>query len=285
MKLVTYILGALLAAVLGAAGFYYVTIARPMTAEYQKMKTGMPEFEKAKTDLRKYREAEKKTTAWVVPAIEAAKKELTVEMDAGTAEVQAVDARVIVNLSEQMLYRDGSVTFSKDSVPMLQKLAALLKNPVLNDREIIVGNMTLSVTAHGKGRKNTPARDARALASERSAALVKYLVEKGGVNQEALVAAAYPAALPDRGFKIKDQKTIIIIQTPAMIDMTGQKPAAAVQPKPASTPTGTAATTPQTLPAKPASTPTKTAAPTPQPLPTKPASAPAGTTAAAPKAN
>jgi len=269
MKLVTYILGALLAAVLGAAGFYYSTIARPMTAEYQKMKTGMPEFEKAKTDLRKYKEAEKKTTAWVAPAIEAAKKELAVEMDAGTAEVQAVDARVIVNLSEQMLYRDGSVTFSKDSVPMLQKLATLLKNPILNDREIIVGNMTLSVTAHGKGRKNTPARDARALASERSTALVKYLVEKGGVNQEALVAAAYPATLPDRGFKIKDQKTIIIIQTPAMIDMTGQKPAAAVQPS------------------KPASAPTGTAVPTPTPLtqPTKPASAPAGTTAATPKTN
>lgn len=250
MKIVTYILGALLAAVLGAVAFYYFTFALPMTAENQKLKAGMPEFEKAKADLKKCKEAEQKTTAWIAPVIELAKKELAVEMNADNAEVQAVDTRVIVNISEQVLYLDRSVTFSHDSVPVLQKLANLLKSPALQDREIIIGNMTLPVAARGKGRKKTPAKDARTLASERSTALVKYLVEKGGINQEALVAAAYPAALPDHGFKIRDQKTIIIIQTPATIDLAGRKPAAAQQPKPASSPTGTAAPTPQPLPTK-----------------------------------
>jgi hypothetical protein len=136
--------------------------------------------------------------------------------------------------------------------------------------------MTLSVAAHGKGRKNTPARDARTLASERSAALVKYLVEKGGVSQEALVAAAYPSELPDRGFTIKDKKTVFIIQTPAMISIPGQKAAVDLQSKPVSTSTGTIAPAPQTPSTNPASAPTGTAAPTPQPLPTK---------QAAPKAN
>ncbi len=253
MKIVTYILGALLAAVLGAAAFYYFTIAAPMTAENQQLKAGMPEFEKAKRDLKKCKEAAKKTTAWVAPVVEAAKKELSVETNAGTAEVQAADTQVIVNISENMLYLDRSVTFSKDSVPLLQKLANLLKNPVLKDREIIIGNMTLPVAARGKGKKKIPAKDARILASERSTALVKYLVEKGGINQESLVAAAYPAALPDRGFKIRDQKTIIIIQAPATIDLAVQNPVAVQQPTPASAPTGTAA------------------APAPQPLPTKPA--------------
>ena len=250
MKIVTYILGALLAAVLGAAAFYYFTTALPMTAENQKLKSGMPEFEKAKTDLKKCKDAEQKATAWVAPVVETAKRELAVEMNAGTAEVQSVDARVIVNISEQMLYLPGSITFSKDSVPMLQKIGNLLRNPVLKDREIIMGNMTLPVEARGKGKKRTPAKDARTLASERSAALVKYLVEKGGINQDLLVAAAYPAALPDRGFKIRDQKTIIIIQTPATINMAGQKPAVVQQPKPASAPTGTAAPAPQPLPTK-----------------------------------
>ncbi len=256
MKIVTYILGALLAAVVGAAAFYYFTVVVHMTAENQQLKAGMPAFEKAKADLRKCREAEKKTTAWIAPVIETVTKELSVEVNAGTAEVQAADTRVIVNISEQMLYLDRSVTFSRDSVPVLQKLAALLKNPALKDREIVVGNMTLPVAARGKGRKKTPAKDARILASERSTALVKYLVEKGGINQESLVAAAYPAALPDRGFKIRDQKTIIIIQTPAMIDMAGRKPAAAVQqPQPASVPTGTAAPAPQPLPTSSVKTP------------------------------
>lgn len=252
MKIATYILGALLAAVLGAAAFYYFTIAEPMTAEIQRLKAGLPGFEKAKTDLKKCREAEKIKTAWVAPAVEAAKKELAVEMNAGTAEVQAADTHVIVNISEHVLYLDRSVTFSRDSVPVLQKIAALLKNPALKDREIIVGNMTLPVAARGKGRKKTPAKDARTLASERSAALVKYLVEKGGINQESLVAAAYPAAMPDRGFKIRDQKTIITIQTPAAIDLSGQKPAAVQQPKPASASTGTASVMPAAIPTTPA---------------------------------
>ena len=248
MKIATYILGALLAAVLGAAAFYYFTTALPMTAENQRLKAAIPELEKAKSDIRKLRETEQKTTAWMAPVIETAKKELSIEMNAGKAEVQSADTRVIVNISEQMLYLPGSVTFSKDSIPLLQKLANMLKNPALKDREIIVSNMTLRVEARGKGRKKTPAKDARTLASERSMALVKYLVDRSGVSPESLVAAAYPAALPERGFKIKDQKTIIVIQTPAMIDMTGQKPAAAQQSQPASALTGTAAPAPQPLP-------------------------------------
>jgi hypothetical protein len=251
MKIVTYILGALLAAVLGAAAFYYFTTALPMTVENRKLKSGMPEFEKAKTELKKCKEAEQKATAWVAPVMDTAKREFVAEMNAGTAEVQSADTRVIVNISEKMLYIDGSVTFSKDSVAMLQKIGNLLRNPVLKDREIIIGNMTLPVEARGKGKKKIPAKDARTLAAERSMALVKYLVEKGGINQESLVAAAYPAALPDHGFKIKDRKTVVIIQAPAMIDLAGQKPAAVQQSKPASAPTGTATPAPQPLPTKP----------------------------------
>jgi outer membrane protein OmpA-like peptidoglycan-associated protein len=254
MKIVTYILGALLAAVLGAAAFYYFTTAQPMTVENQKLKTGMQELDKAKTDLKKCKEAEQKATAWVAPVVETARREFAVELNAGKAEVQAVDTRVIVNISEQLLYLPDSITFSKDSVPMLQKIGNLLRNPTLKDREILVGNMTLSVVARGKGKKKVPAKDARILASERSTALVKYLVEKGGISQESLIAAAYPAELPDRGFAINGRKTVIIIQAPAAIDMAGRKPAAVQQLKPASAPSGTVA--PQPLPTKPAATKT-----------------------------
>ncbi len=247
MKIVTYILGALLAAVLGVAAFYYFTTAQPMTAENQKLKTGIQELEKAKADLKKCREAEQKATAWVAPVVDIAKREFAVELNSGKAEVQTADARVIVNISEQLLYLPGSITFSKDSVPMLQKIGNLLRNPILKDREVLVGNMTMPVEARGKGKKKSPAKDARTLASERSAALVKYLVEKGDINQELLIAAAFPATLPDRGFTIKDRKTVIIIQAPTAINIPGQKPVAVQQLKPASAPTVTA--TPQPLPA------------------------------------
>jgi hypothetical protein len=100
--------------------------------------------------------------------------------------------------------------------------------------------MTVNAPAQGKGRKRVPAKDARTLAAGRSMELVKYL-EKNAVIAESLVAAAYPAKLPERGFRIKDQKTVIIISLPAAAAADAAKQEAKSAPAAKSTPTVTAA--------------------------------------------
>ena len=120
---------------------------------------------------------------------------------------------MIVNIAEDALFMPGSYTFSKDSQPLLRLLDSLLRDEKVKGKMITIGNTTQSVPAHGKGRKKIPAKDARTLAADRSAALVKYL-EKSGVSQDALVAAAYSSKQPEIGFKLKDHKTVIIIENP-----------------------------------------------------------------------
>jgi hypothetical protein len=238
MKIVTYILIGLLVVTLGGGAYFYLYMHKPMAGEYEKMKQGQPEFDKARKELSKFKTKEQQETGWIGPAVEALKKGLANEISTGKAEVVAAGSRVVVNIDEGVLYTPRSVTFAKSSPPSLASLAALLKE--FKDKEIVIGNMTQSAPAQGKSRKRVPAKDARTLAAGRSMELVKYL-EKNGVVAETLVAAAYPSKLPERGFKIKEQKTVIIISAPASAAAEAAKQETKPAPVVKSTTTVTAA--------------------------------------------
>ncbi len=246
MKIVTYLLGALLAAALGAAALFYFSTFQPMSADYSRLKAGMPEMDRAKSELKKYKERDARETqsvAWVNPTVEFLSNGLADEIKAGKAEVVSAGNTVVINITEDALYTPQSKTFAKDTQTRL-KLASLLKKEELKKKDIIIGNITEAVAARGKGRKKTPPKDALTLAAERSIELVKSLV-KDGVSQGSLAALAYSPQLPDRGFKIKSRKTMIIIGTcpapPASPEKTAAQPAAGAQ-KPQ----------PKTIPIKPA---------------------------------
>ncbi len=253
MKIVTYLLGALLAAALGAAALFYFTVFQPMSVDYERLKAGMPELDRAKTEMKKYKEKEAQQageTAWLAPAVMALNADLANEIKDGKAEVVSAGNAVVINIAEDALYTPESKTFAKDTQTRL-KLGGLLKRDELKGKDIYVGNAAEAVAARGKGRKKVPAKDALTLASERSVELVKYLV-RDGVTQESLAALAYSSKLPDRGFKIKNRKTMIIIgvcpapAAPAAAPAAQQKPGAqpaAGAPRPA---------LPKTIPIKPA---------------------------------
>jgi len=239
MKIVTYILIILLLVTLGGGAYFYRYMHEPMAVEYAKLQAGQPEFDKARKELNKLKEREKQETGWTDAAKQALMKGLANEIAAFRAEVVVAGNRIIVNIAEGVLYTPQSVTFARDSKPSLDNLAALLKE--FKDKEIVVGNMTRSAPAQGKGRKKVPARDARTLASGRSLELVKFL-EKNGVPAEALVAASYPAKVLERGFKIKEQKTMIVITAPAPAPASPEAAAPKQEAKtaPATQPTATA---------------------------------------------
>jgi len=213
MKIATSVLAALLLVTLGAAAVFYLKTHQPMAAEYEKMKSGMNELDKAKTELKKYREKESRETAWLNPAIDILSAGLSDEIKAGKAEVLSSGNIVVVNIAEDALYMPGSHAFLKESQQLLRKLDSLLRDDKLKGKQITIGNTTQPVPAQGKGRKKIPARDARTLAADRSAALIQYL-EKSGVNRDALIAAAYSSNQPEIGFRLKAQKTVIIMENP-----------------------------------------------------------------------
>jgi hypothetical protein len=256
MKIVTYLLAALLCASLGAAAIFYFFTFQPMAADYARMKAGIPELDKAKTELKRYKEKEKQDSAWIAPLVETFSNGLNDEIKAGKAEVVSAGNSIIVNIAEDALYTPGSKTFSKDTQTLL-KLASLLKKEGLRGKDIFIGNATEAVAAHGKGRKRIPPKDALTLASERSEELVKYL-ERYGAPQDSLAALAYSSKLPDRGFKIKNKKTIVMISPVPAInthDAAAAQPESvpAPQSKPASPAQGgVPKTAPKTIPIKPA---------------------------------
>ncbi len=240
MKVVTYIVVVLLIAALAGGAYFFYFLHKPMALEYEKLRAGQPEFDKARRELAMCKEREKTESAesaWTGPAAELLRRGFNKEITEGKAEVAVSGNRVIVNLAETVLYTPKSVTFAKDSQPSLAMLAALLKD--IRDKDISVGVATVPVPAQGKGRKRVPAKDARTLAAGRTLELVKYLV-KNGVADDALIAAAYPSRMRDRGFKLKGDKVVIIISAP----VTAGAPAAGAakpEPKPAATPSTPAA--------------------------------------------
>jgi outer membrane protein OmpA-like peptidoglycan-associated protein len=240
MKIVTTILIVLLVITLGGGAYFYLVAYKPMALEYDKLRAGQPEFEKARTELKMYKAREKQETAWIGSAMETLKRGLGNEIAAGKAEVVAAGSRVIINIAEGVLYTPMSVTFARDSQQALATIANLLKD--MKDKEIVVGNATQSAPAQGKGRKRIPAKDARTLAAGRSVELAKYL-EKNGVPAEALTAAAYPSKQPDRGFKIKENKTIIVITASAAAAQEPSAPRQETKPAPATKTTVTTAPT------------------------------------------
>lgn len=241
MKLVRILVALLFLAVLGVGAYFYLKIYQPMYEDYNRMKLGMPELDRAKTELKKYKEREQ----WAPRTAESIAAGLKEEIDAGNAEVFAAGDRIIINIKEDVLYTPDSITFSKDGVQTREKLASLLKDlKDIKGKEIYAGNSTHPIAARRKGRHRIPARSAIDVASGRSAALVKFLEGKG-VPPESLIAAAYPSQMPERGFKIKTDKTVIEIALPPV----PSQPAA--KPKPAAPPAGTGQERPKPIPIQP----------------------------------
>jgi hypothetical protein len=246
MKIVTYVLIVVLVAALGAAAFFYFNTFKPIAAEYEKMKAGMHELDRAKAELKRYKDRESRETAWLKPAADVLGAGLADEIRAGKAEVLVADHGVVVNFAEDTLFMPGSHTFTRESQKLLVKLELLLRSAELRGRQISIGNTTEAVPARGKGRKKIPAKDARTLAAERSAELVKYL-EKKGMDQNTLIAAAYSSKPAEIGPALKTRKTVIIISSAPAVQ--AGPPAAA----PASKPSAPAApqTVPKTIPIQP----------------------------------
>ena len=259
MKIVTSVLIVLLIALLGGAGFFYLKVHQPMAADLAKFRSEQPQFEKSSRELKTRKDREAQETAWLAPTAEALRKGLaTAGIAADKAEVAVAGNRIVVNIAEGVLYTPHSVTFAKNGKPALDGLAEMLKP--LKGLEIVVGNVTEAAPAQGKGRKRVPAKDARSLAAGRSVELVKHL-EKKDLAPGALVAAAYPAKMPEQGFKIKAAKTMIVIG-PLAAASSAPAPAPASAPAPAPAPKPDAKPAPVTQ-----GTGTASAAPAPQPKP------------------
>lgn len=250
MRIVVIVLIALLLSCIGGAAFFYTSIHQPLA---EKVATSIPELDRTKAELTKYKQKEKLEAAWINPLLDAVALEFAEDIKTGAIEVFSTGSKLVVNIAEQSLFMPGSRIFAKDSPRLLTKLDTLLRSERIKGKDIVIGNSTPNIPPQAIGRKRIPGKDGRALAAERSAELIKYL-EKKGVKPELLIAAAYAPNQATAGIKIKDRKTVIIIETPASAPMTAPKQAADAQTKPTTTAVSSApaTTATPTVPAAPA---------------------------------
>jgi hypothetical protein len=277
MRILTIILFALLLTCIGGAAFFYVSIYQPIAAENERIKSGIPELDKAKADLKKYKESDAKETAWTNAVLSTLNAGLSDEIKSGKAEVLSAGDKVIVNISAKSLYLLDSKTFSKESPQLLLKLESLLRSEQFKGKDIYIGNTVQPPAANMKGKRKTPAKDARALAADRSIELIKYLVKKG-LNQNMLIAVAYASKQPEVGFKFNANKTIIIITNPLALPMAATVQEVPAKPTPITKGSVTTSAVTTTSPAsqlqskplstKPSSSPASSA---PKPIPIRPA--------------
>ena len=260
MKIITSVLTVLFIVTLGVGTVFYLNNYKPLAEDYARMKSDLPAFEKAGAELKKLKEKENRETAWIGPVVNVLNAGLGKEINSGKAEVLVAGNAIVVNIAEEELYLPNSYTFAKESPQLRSNLAVLLKHDQLKGKNIYIGNTTGAVPSQGKGRKRIPAKDARTLAAERSAVLVKNF-EKNGVNPDALITVAYSAKQPTVGSKIKNHKTVLIIENALLA-----QPVAAAQEAESKIPIKTAPETTGSVTA-PASSP----ASHPKPIPIQPA--------------
>jgi len=230
VKAFTTILIVLLLA--GGAVYFYFFIHKPMAVDYARMEGGISDLDRAKAELKKYRER----TAWLIQAVDTLRSSLHEEIAAGKAEVVAAEDRIIVNIAEQLIYAPRSAAFARGSERTRTKLTSVLKNlRDIKGKEILVGNVTRPVKAGRRGGRWTAASKAIDMSADRSVALVTYLIKKG-VPEESLGAVAYPATVPGRGFTIKSRKVVIIITFPFTPVRKPTAPEAKPAPAPVSKP-------------------------------------------------
>jgi hypothetical protein len=223
MKIVAYIFIALFVITIGAGGFFFLKVYQPMADENASLKAGMPELERAKSELRKMKDKDTRETAWIKPAADILSSGLADEISEGKTEVVTTGTSVIVNIHEDKLYMPGSYIFAKDSSQLRAKLVGLLMKSEFKGKEIIIGNTTEGTTAQIRGRNKIPAKDARTLAAERSGVLIKDF-EKSNVPSDMLVAAAYSSKQPEIGIALKSHKTVISIANPPSTPQAAPKP-------------------------------------------------------------
>lgn len=142
MKIVTSVLIAILVVTLGAGSIFYLKTYKPLAEDYARMKAGLPAYENTNAELKKLLEKESKETSWLKPGVDALSTGLIKEIASGKAEVLSASNKVIVNISEQLLYLPASYTFAKESPQLRSNLAALLKSDTLKGKDIYIGNTT-----------------------------------------------------------------------------------------------------------------------------------------------
>ena len=117
---------------------------------------------------------------------------LKAEIAKGDIRIQQARDRLTINMVDRILFDSGRTELKREGVGVLKRVSEVLRN--INDKQILIEGHTDNVPIGVKLKRRFPTN--WELSTARATSVVRYLVEKGGVDPSNLTAAGHGDTKP-----------------------------------------------------------------------------------------
>jgi len=160
--------------------------------EIGKLKQGGEALAADKARLEKERAAKEAEIQRLTKTQEDLSKSLKAEIERGDIQIKQVRDRLTINMVEKVLFNSGQALVKPEGLNVLKNVSDVLKN--VDDKQIRIEGHTDNVPIGVKIKDKFPTN--WELSTARATNVVRYFIEKGGVNRENLEAVGYADTRP-----------------------------------------------------------------------------------------
>lgn len=160
--------------------------------EIGKLKQGGEALAAEKARLEKERAAKEAEIQRLTKTQEDLSKSLRAEIERGDIKIKQVRDRLTINMVEKVLFNSGQAQVKPEGLTVLKSVSDILKN--VSDKQIRIEGHTDNVPIGVKIRDKFPTN--WELSTARATTVVRYFIEKGGVDRENLEAVGYADTRP-----------------------------------------------------------------------------------------
>ncbi|HKP00191.1 MAG TPA: OmpA family protein [Nitrospiraceae bacterium] len=160
--------------------------------EIGKLKQGGETLAAEKARLEKERAVKEAEIQRLTKTQEDLSKSLKAEIERGDIKIKQVRDRLTINMVEKVLFNSGQAQVKPQGLTVLKSVSDILKN--VSDKQIRIEGHTDNVPIGVKIRDKFPTN--WELSTARATTVVRYFIEKGGVDRENLEAVGYADTRP-----------------------------------------------------------------------------------------
>lgn len=160
--------------------------------EIGKLKQGGEALAAEKARLEKERAAKEAEIQRLTKTQEDLTTSLKAEIERGDIKIKQVRDRLTINMVEKVLFNSGQALVKPEGLNVLKNVSDVLKN--VDDKQIRIEGHTDNVPIGVKIKDKFPTN--WELSTARATNVVRYFIEKGGVNRENLEAVGYADTRP-----------------------------------------------------------------------------------------
>lgn len=176
----------------GELAMYSGEAARTRQEEHDELTAHLAAEEAEKARFERERAAKEAEIARLTQTHAALTKSLEAEIAKGDIQIQQVRDRLTINMMDRVLFDSGRAQVKPDGLQVLKRVSDILKN--VTDKQIRIEGHTDNMPIGPEIIERFPTN--WELSTARASSVVRYLIEKGGVNRASLSAVGYAENRP-----------------------------------------------------------------------------------------